>query len=157
MQMDSDFSTRGVPIHADHATVSLNLFATPDDGRVDGGGLQLYHVLPEDGLKSEEYNFPPDYWAIEQNRKVLDSYEKVTIPYAYNRAVLFRSDFYHQTETFHFKSGFENRRINVAMVWGEDRGSGLWEHRPSEFRSAAEIPRLDMSQLTQRPQVYDPH
>jgi len=86
MQMDSDFSTRGVPIHADHATVSLNLFATPDDGRVDGGGLQLYHVLPEDGLKSEEYNFPPHYWAIEQNRKVLDSYEKVTIPYAYNRA-----------------------------------------------------------------------
>lgn len=43
-QLDSRVSKRGVPTHADHATVSLNLFLTRDEARVRGGGLHIFQV-----------------------------------------------------------------------------------------------------------------
>ncbi|HEY8253389.1 MAG TPA: hypothetical protein VIG39_02055, partial [Rhizomicrobium sp.] len=43
----------------------------------------------------------------------------VTIPYRANRAVIFDSDLFHQTDRLSFKEGYQNRRINVTLLYGE--------------------------------------
>ena len=45
------------------------------------------------------------------------------IPYNENRAVLFNSNLFHQTDTYEFKEGYENRRINVTMLFGKRENS----------------------------------
>jgi hypothetical protein len=43
----------------------------------------------------------------------------VTIPHRSNRAVIFDSDLFHETDTIRFKDGYLNRRINVTMLFGQ--------------------------------------
>ena len=45
-----------------------------------------------------------------------------TIPYRANRAVIFDSDLFHETDAIRFQDGYANRRINVTMLYG-------WRHR----------------------------
>jgi hypothetical protein len=40
------------------------------------------------------------------------------IPYRSNRAVVFSSDYFHETDRTHFKEGYINRRINLTMLYG---------------------------------------
>ena len=42
----------------------------------------------------------------------------VTIPYKYNRAVLFNSAYFHETDKINFKKGYESRRINITYLFG---------------------------------------
>jgi hypothetical protein len=42
----------------------------------------------------------------------------ITVPHRQNRAVLFNSDLFHETGALSFKPGYENRRINVTMLFG---------------------------------------
>ena len=42
----------------------------------------------------------------------------VTVPYRANRAVIFDSDLFHETDEIHFREGYENRRINVTFLYG---------------------------------------
>ena len=36
-----------------------------------------------------------------------------------NRAVIFNSNLFHETDKIDFKDGYENRRINVTMLFGK--------------------------------------
>ena len=42
----------------------------------------------------------------------------VTVPYRANRAVIFDSDLFHETDQIAFKEGYLNRRINITMLYG---------------------------------------
>jgi hypothetical protein len=42
----------------------------------------------------------------------------VTIPHRANRAVIFDSDLFHETDRIAFKDGYVNRRINITMLYG---------------------------------------
>ena len=42
----------------------------------------------------------------------------IIVPHKQNRAVLFNSDLFHETGRLVFKPGYENRRINVTMLFG---------------------------------------
>ena len=42
----------------------------------------------------------------------------VTIPHKYNRAVLFNSAYFHETDKIDFKDGYESRRINITYLFG---------------------------------------
>jgi len=54
--------------------------------------------------------------------EILKSDQKKTIvPYNENRVVIFNSNLFHETDNIKFKDGYENRRINVTMLFG-DRG-----------------------------------
>ena len=44
--------------------------------------------------------------------------EPVTVPYRRNRVVIFDSDLFHRTDDLDFRPGYENRRINVTMLFG---------------------------------------
>ena len=41
-----------------------------------------------------------------------------TIPYKFNRAVLFDSAYFHETDKIDFKDGYESRRINITYLFG---------------------------------------
>ena len=41
-----------------------------------------------------------------------------TIPHRANRAVIFDSDLFHETDTITFREGYENRRINCTLLYG---------------------------------------
>ena len=43
---------------------------------------------------------------------------KARVPYRQNRAVLFHSSFFHQTDAPKFKAGYTNRRINYTLLFG---------------------------------------
>lgn len=40
------------------------------------------------------------------------------IPYRANRAVVFNSDLFHETDQFTFKDEYESRRINITLLYG---------------------------------------
>ena len=40
------------------------------------------------------------------------------IPYKFNRAVLFNSGYFHETDKINFKDGYESRRINITYLFG---------------------------------------
>jgi hypothetical protein len=48
----------------------------------------------------------------------------VTIPYRANRAVIFDSDLFHETDRIEFRDGYKNRRINITMLYGRRGDAG---------------------------------
>jgi len=45
------------------------------------------------------------------------------VPYRANRAVIFDSNLFHKTDRIRFAPGYENRRVNITMLYGR-RGRG---------------------------------
>ena len=42
----------------------------------------------------------------------------INVPHRQNRAVMFNPDLFHETGTLNFKDGYENRCINLTMLFG---------------------------------------
>jgi hypothetical protein len=42
----------------------------------------------------------------------------MTDPHRANRAIIFDSDLFHETDRITFKEGYLNRRINITMPYG---------------------------------------
>ena len=111
----------GVAAHTDNAAVTFNFWLTPDTANLAPGqsGLVVYkkeQPLDWDWMEYNTNKNLPD--TQERIKEFLGSAETVTIPYRDNRAVLFHSNLFHRSDAFHFEEGFENRRMNVAMVFG---------------------------------------
>ena len=110
----------GVPIHADQATVSFNLWITPDRANLNSknGGLQIY---PKEAIKPKEWSFKEsnglDYVRNIENH--LRGFKPTIIPYKANRMVIFNSKLFHKTDKFEFKKGYKNRRINFTIMFGK--------------------------------------
>lgn len=114
-----DSARRGLNIHADAAAVNVNFWITPDEANLDPdtGGLVVY-----DKEAPREWNFAA--YNSEQNKpKILkwlrqSRAQAIRIPYRANRAVVFNSDLFHETDEIHFKEGYLNRRINITLLYG---------------------------------------
>ena len=113
---------KGVDAHTDYGAVTFNFWITPDAANVDPdrGGIVIYkkeQPLDWDWL---EFNKKKNARHIQERiRAFLGSAEPIAIPYRENRAALFHSNLFHRSDDFHFKEGFENRRINISMLFGE--------------------------------------
>ena len=46
------------------------------------------------------------------------------VPFRENRCVIFDSSLIHVTDELHFKPGYENRRVNVTLLYGRALGFG---------------------------------
>jgi tetratricopeptide (TPR) repeat protein len=110
-----DQSMAGITAHADPAAVNLNFWLSPDEANLDpecGGLIVSLWEAPRE-WNFHDYNNRPD---------VLDPYvtgdHRVVVPHRCNRLVMFNSNLVHKTDDFRFKPGFENRRINVTMLFG---------------------------------------
>ncbi len=109
-----------LPPHADFAAVNVNFWITPDEANLDprSGGLALYDVkAPKD------WDFATYNRGARQIRELLAARKAKPrhIPYRCNRAVIFDSDLFHATPAVSFKNGYEDRRVNVTMLFGDRR------------------------------------
>jgi hypothetical protein len=112
-----DSSLRGTGTHADFAAVNVNFWITPDDANLDPehGGLVVWDAAAPLDWDFAKYNAADDdIRAFLEQEKA----KPVIVPYRANRAVVFDSDLFHETDTIHFKPGYENRRINVTLLFG---------------------------------------
>lgn len=112
-----DSQLSGIPIHADFAAINVNFWVTPDDANQDpdGGGLVVWDKEAPQDWDFARYN--NDQPAI---RRFLgeQSARAINVPYRQNRAVIFNSDLFHETGRLRFRSGYENRRVNITMLYG---------------------------------------
>ena len=108
---------KGINVHADFAKVNLNFWITPDDSNLDkaAGGLKVYTAPAPADWTFHDYN--RDTKLIYEHLATNGS-ESVTVPYKCNRAVLFNSALFHETDTIAFREGYENRRINMTYLFG---------------------------------------
>jgi hypothetical protein len=112
-------SSQGIRLHADQAQINLNFWLTPDNANLNpaGGGLQVYDRCAPSDWNFQDYNDQSSQSRIQAY--LLHSKAQMTqIPHRQNRAVLFNSRLFHRTDPPQFKQGYENRRINVTMLFG---------------------------------------
>jgi tetratricopeptide (TPR) repeat protein len=104
--------------HADFAAVNVNFWVTPDDANLDDtcGGLDIFTVDAPLEWDFRTYNGRPDLIA---SFLQMQNAKKITVPYRQNRAIIFNSDLFHGTSEVKFRRGYENRRINITMLYGE--------------------------------------
>jgi tetratricopeptide (TPR) repeat protein len=110
-----DSQLLGIERHADAAAVNVNFWITPDSANLnpDSGGLEVY--MREAPL---EWNFAKYNNDQEALREFVAGGDSTVIPYRQNRAIVFNSNLVHRTDAFQFKEGYENRRINITMLFG---------------------------------------
>jgi len=114
-----DNARRGLSIHADAAAVNVNFWITPDEANRDPekGGLVVY-----DKEAPQEWNFAA-YNSDRNKPKILEWLKRsgaqaIRIPYRANRAVVFNSDLFHETDDIAFKEDYLSRRINITLLYG---------------------------------------
>jgi Tfp pilus assembly protein PilF len=114
-----DSSLKGINIHADFAAVNVNFWITPDEANLDpeSGGLVIWDKPAPLDWSFAQYNNPN---AGQNIRDFLagSGARSVTVPHRANRAVIFDSDLFHETDRIAFKEGYLNRRINITMLYG---------------------------------------
>ena len=110
--------SRGIDIHADSGAVSLNFWLTPDAANLEpgAGGLAVHRALPPESWNIADYDRDKD--RIRAFLRESDA-GSLIVPYAQNRAVLFRSDLFHESARVRFRPGYANHRINMTLVFGE--------------------------------------
>ena len=112
-----DSRLTGIEVHADFAAINVNFWITPDKANLNPatGGLVVYNdEAPIDWI-FQQYNRNSN-----EIRKYLADHDggKIVVPYSENRIVLFNSNLFHETDSIDFNSGYENRRINITMLFG---------------------------------------
>ena len=118
LRHSTDSSVTGINVHADFAAVNVNFWITPSQSNLneESGGLIVYDVEAPVSWDFETYN--SDQALIRKELETKNGVASV-IPYRGNRIVIFNSNLFHETDSYKFKEGYENRRINVTMLFGE--------------------------------------
>ena len=116
-----DSRMSGIDIHADFAAVNVNFWISPTDANLDPdhGGMVIWDVEAPLEWAMDEYN---TYDPVQQAaiRTFLDDHQanRIVIPHRQNRCAVFNSNLLHRTDDIHFRDGYENRRINITMLFG---------------------------------------
>ncbi len=106
-----------VDVHADDAAISLNFWITPTKGSLtrDRGGLMVCRARPPRDWKVRGY--------LEGRERIVtfleqNAAESLIVPYRENRAALFESRLFHQSDQPYFSSSYENHRVNITFLFG---------------------------------------
>ncbi len=114
-----DNQLRPLNIHADAAAVNVNFWITENEANLEAssGGLIVWDKEAPKDWDFKIYNgtqFKPKiYEFLKQNAA-----EPVRVPFRENRAVIFNSDLFHESDRCVFRDQYECRRINVTMLYG---------------------------------------
>ena len=109
---------KGIKIHADYATININFWITPDKANLNKntGGLLIWDKEAPKNWNFEKYN--NNHQEIKKYLKKKKSKMK-RIKYKSNRVIIFNSDLFHASDNFNFKKNYENRRINITLLYGK--------------------------------------
>jgi len=116
-----DSRLSGIDMHADFAAVNVNFWLTPDDAMLDpgSGGMRIWDKQAPARWGPSDFNT-----ADPETKTRIDEYlaaegaRELVVPHRQNRVVIFNSDLFHRTDDIRFRDGFDNRRINVTMLYG---------------------------------------
>ena len=113
---------KGIKIHADYAAINVNLWITPDKANLNKntGGLLIWDKESPKNWNFDKYN--NNHIEIKKILKKSKSKMK-RIKYKSNRAIIFNSNLFHASDNFHFKKSYENRRINVTLLYGKRKNT----------------------------------
>ncbi len=108
----------GTTLHADFAAVNVNFWITPEAANQDGqsGGMDIYDVNAPLWWDFAAYNGRADLMKLllrDRDARV------VSVPYRTNRAIIFNSDLFHETQAVDFAEGYANHRINITFLFGD--------------------------------------
>lgn len=114
-----DSARRGLNIHADAAAVNVNFWITEDEANLNQatGGLVVYDKEAPRSWNFKEYNSDRNKPRILTWLKEAGA-QAITIPYRANRAVVFNSDLFHETDDVRFRDDYLSRRINITLLYG---------------------------------------
>jgi tetratricopeptide (TPR) repeat protein len=119
-----DSALRGLNLHADAAAVNVNFWITPNEANrnSENGGLVVWDKEAPDDWDFAEYNNDKNRHKIQE---FLDrnGAQPITIPHRQNRAVIFNSNLFHETDVIDFQDTYESRRINVTLLYGHRQPS----------------------------------
>ena len=112
-----DQRMQGINLHADFAKVNVNFWIAADEACEDptSGGMVVFDRPVPENWTFYEYN---------NEAEKLAAYLRIhnagakKVPHRANRCVLFDSKLIHRTDEMHFKPGYENRRVNVTLLYG---------------------------------------
>jgi tetratricopeptide (TPR) repeat protein len=121
-----DSRLAGIDMHADFAAINVNFWITPDaaNRNPETGGIVIWDREAPADWGVDEYNtYDPA-----QQQRILEYLEqegatRIVVPYRENRCVIFDSDLFHKTDDIDFGDRYEDRRINVTMLYGTRGGS----------------------------------
>lgn len=111
---------KGINVHADFAKVNLNFWITPDENNLapEAGGLRLFDVPSPQDWSFYDFNV--------NKKKIYDFLDRhqsrdraIVVPHGCNRAVLFNSALFHETDRLQFREGYETRRVNITYLFGK--------------------------------------
>lgn len=113
-----DQRMQGINMHADFAKVNVNFWITPQEACEDptSGGMVVYDLPVPQSWTFADYNTDPERLAA--FLKVHNA-KPLRVPYRENRCVLFDSSLIHISDRMQFKPGYENRRVNVTLLYGK--------------------------------------
>jgi tetratricopeptide (TPR) repeat protein len=113
----------GIGIHADEAAVNVNFWITPDSANrnPESGGLVIWDKAAPLDWDFAKFNADEKaaYAFLDESGA-----KAIRIPYRANRAVIFDSNLFHKTDAIRFAEGYENRRINITMLYGRRARAG---------------------------------
>ena len=144
----------GIDIHADFAAINVNFWITPTKANKDYD--EEKDIGKTGGMWIWDTGAPPDWDFTRYNgddkTEVLKFLEEkdssaVYVPYKYNRCVMFDSNLFHKTADVNFLPGFDNKRINVTMLFGQREHTGVEPRDMVEadaLRKATSKPVLDI-------------
>lgn len=115
-----DSQRQGIAVHADAAAINVNFWVTPDQANRDpnSGGMVIYDKVAPETWVFDDYNV--DTLAIKRFIRESEA-QAVRVPYRQNRAVIFNSSLFHETDVFYFGDAYSERRINITMLFGYKR------------------------------------
>jgi len=133
----------GIDIHADFASINVNFWITPTESNKDydkekdvgkTGGMWIWDVGAPPDWDFTRYNGDDKTEVMEHLKK--HNSNAIYIPYKYNRCVMFDSNLFHKTAEVNFLPGFDNKRINVTMLFGQRENTGV---EPQDMLEAAKL------------------
>ncbi len=113
-----DSTMKGINVHADFAAVNVNFWITREQACLDPerGGLVIWDVEAPRDWSFQKYNGDEA-----QIRRFLSESgaKSIRVPYRENRCVIFNSTLFHETDRFAFNDTYQDRRINVTLLYGK--------------------------------------
>jgi tetratricopeptide (TPR) repeat protein len=119
-----DSALRGIGVHADFAAVNVNFWITPDEANLDPqrGGLVIWDQPAPLAWDFAKYNRET---GVIREFLTQSGAKSLTVPHRANRAVIFDSDLFHETDEMAFEEGYLNRRINITFLYGRREQSSV--------------------------------
>ncbi len=114
-----DSKLQGLNLHADAAAVNVNFWITPDEANLEKttGGLTVWDKEAPDDWNFKAYNNDNNQQNIQDFLEQHQA-QSTTVPHRQNRALIFNSNLFHETDVLSFKDEYESRRINVTLLYG---------------------------------------